>query len=78
MVITFQKKTAGPRNRTWVSSATKKCTDHYTRPAFSELLKYIDIYTDIDNDKYITDKDSNQNQIGYYVVVVLFNIFKKM
>ncbi|KND99230.1 hypothetical protein QG37_03769 [Candidozyma auris] len=24
---------AGPRNRTWVCSATTNCTNHYTRPA---------------------------------------------
>ncbi|CUM51669.1 unnamed protein product [Debaryomyces tyrocola] len=31
----IKKKYAGPRNRTWVSSATTMCTDHYTRPALS-------------------------------------------
>ena len=31
------KKTADPRNRTWVSSATTKCTNHYTRSACSDI-----------------------------------------
>ena len=28
-----RKNYAGPRNRTWVCSATTNCTNHYTRPA---------------------------------------------
>ena len=38
-MISISKKNAGPRNRTWVSSATTMCTDHYTRPAVYEFVR---------------------------------------
>ena len=37
-VVKNIKKIAGPRNRTWVCSATTNCTNHYTRPAMLKMI----------------------------------------
>ena len=53
-----RKNNAGPRNRTWVCSATTNCTNHYTRPADLEG-NYSYIFIMVMSTKLVKKKEKN-------------------